>query len=133
MKIKNISLAWVATGNLVQAKKFFTETLELKISNDAQAHGWLELHAKNDDFLLGVGQVSETNVSDFTATKDIKPVTPGQNAIISFEVPDLESAKKELEAKNVRVYDIVTIAGQIKMAFMQDLDGNFFQLVELLD
>lgn len=134
MKIKNISLAWVSTTDLKQAKNFFNEILGLKISTEANEHGWLELHAKNDDFLLGVGEIKTNQThSSFTASGQISPIQPGQNAVITFEVPNIEVAKAELESKNVRVYDIVTIPGHVKMAFLQDFDGNFFQLVELLD
>jgi predicted enzyme related to lactoylglutathione lyase len=134
MKIKNISLAWVSTTDLKQAKNFFSDILGLKVSTASDEHGWLELHAKNDDFLLGVGEVkAEHDHSSFAATTQINPVKPGQNAVITFEVPNIELAKIELESKNVRVYDIVTIPGHVKMAFLQDFDGNFFQLVELLD
>mgnify|MGYP000915327753 CR=1 FL=1 len=134
MKIKNISLAWVSTADLKQAKNFFSEILGLKISTESSEHGWLELHAKNDDFLLGVGEVKDSqHHSSFAATAQINPIKPGQNAIITFEVTDIELAKSQLEAKGVRVYEIATIAGHVKMAFFQDFDQNFFQLVELLD
>ena len=125
MKITNIGLAWISTSDIVKAKAFFSETLGLEISSDAPEHGWLELSAKGDSFLLGIGEVKEDNENS--------PIEPGQNAVVTFTVADIEAAKKELEAKDVPVYDIVEVPGHVKMSFMQDFDGNLFQLVQPLN
>lgn len=125
MKIKNIGLAWIATSDINKAKSFFHETLGLTISDDSKEHGWLELHAQNDHFLLGIGAVNQEHQNS--------PIEPGHNAVITFTVEDIELAKKELEAKDIPVYDIIEIAGHVKMSFMQDFDGNLFQMVQKID
>jgi predicted enzyme related to lactoylglutathione lyase len=125
MKIKNISLAWIATADIAKAKDFFTNTLGLEISADSQEQGWLEFKANDDSFLLGVGEVKEDSENS--------PIMPGYNAIVTFTVDDIEASKKELEAKNVDVYDIAEVPCHVKMAFMQDPDGNIFQIVQMLD
>ena len=126
MKITNIGLAWIATSDMTKAKEFFGNTLGLTISADSPEHGWLELHAKDDKFLLGIGEVKEDN-------DDNSPIDPGHNAVVTFTVEDIEAAKKELEAKDVPVYDIIEIPGHVKMSFMQDFDGNLFQIVQKLN
>jgi len=125
MKIKNISLAWIATSDIAKAKSFFGETLGLQVSDDSQDQGWLELRAKDDSFTLGIGAVNDEHQNS--------PIEPGHNAVITFTVDDIESAKKELEAKEISVYDIIEIPGHVKMSFMQDFDGNLFQIVQPLN
>jgi predicted enzyme related to lactoylglutathione lyase len=125
MEIKSINLAWIASSDLTKAKEFFSNNLGLEISSDSPDNGWLELKAKNDSFLLGIGEVKEDN--------EESPIAPGCNAVVTFTVANIEEAKSELTAKNVDVYDIVEVPGHVKMAFMQDFDGNLFQLVEMLD
>lgn len=122
MVIKNIGLAWITVSDFVKSKQFFTETLGLKISSVAEGYGWMELKAKDGDFLLGVGKDSAENV-----------IKPGKNAIVTFTVDDAVGAKAELEGKKVKVSEIQEVPGHVKMAFFQDHDGNCFQLVELLD
>jgi|DEB19_MinimDraft_3_1074340.scaffolds.fasta_scaffold49308_3 predicted enzyme related to lactoylglutathione lyase len=125
MKIKNIGLAWVTTADITKAKDFFANILELEVTADSQEHGWLEFKAADSSFLLGVGQVKPDDENS--------PVMPGYNAVVTFTVDDIVAAKKELEAKEVDIYDIVEVPGHVKMAFMQDPDGNVFQIVQMLE
>lgn len=125
MKIKNIGLAWIATADIAKAKDFFANILELEVSADSQEHGWLEFKAAGSSFLLGVGEVKEESENS--------PVMPGYNAVVTFTVEDIVAAKQELEAKKVDIYDIVEVPGHVKMAFMQDPDGNVFQIVQMLE
>ncbi len=125
MKIKKIGLAWIATSDIAKAKDFFANSLELEISADSAEHGWLEFKAAGDSFLLGVGEVKEESENS--------PVMPGYNAVVTFTVDDIDATKKELEAKKVDIYDIVEVPGHVKMAFMQDPDGNIFQVVQMIE
>lgn len=125
MKVKNIGLAWIATADITKAKDFFSNTLGLEVTADSQEHGWLEFKAAGSSFLLGVGEVKEESENS--------PVMPGYNAVVTFTVDNIEETKKELEAKQVDIYDIVEVPGHVKMAFMQDADGNVFQIVEMLE
>lgn len=122
MKIKNISLGWITTANLTGAKKFFVETLGLTVAQDSTDHGWLELQSDDDKFRLGIAQREEGLA-----------IQPGQNAVITFTVANIEAVKAELEAKQIKVHEIVEVPGHVKMAFIQDNDGNYFQLVEMLN
>lgn len=125
MKINKISLAWIATSDISKAKDFFANTMGLEVSADSQADGWLEFKAAGDSFLLGVGEVKEESENS--------PIMPGYNAVVTFTVDDLEATKKELEAKEVDIYDIIEVPGHVKMAFMQDPDGNIFQVVQMIE
>lgn len=126
--MKEINLGWISVSNYSQAKKFFTETLGLKIKEEAAEHKWLELSGTDDTqcsgFTLGL---CEQNDSE----KDL--IRAGQNAVITFTVDDIESTKKNLEHKGVKFVDeILEIPGHVKMVSFIDQDKNTFQLVQEL-
>ena len=124
MKIKDMALAWITVSDIVQAKKFFAQTLGLQVMADNPEHGWLELSGFEGDFLLGVAQYSP----------HCEPIKAGHNAVVTMSVDDIVAAKKMLEAKNVKfIGEIIEIPGHVKMALFQDPDGNKFQLVQSLD
>lgn len=121
MHIKSIDLAWIVVKDLKQAVKFYTE-MGLKVVENHEEFGWVELQPLNGQMRLGLAQASkESNVK------------PGQNAIVTFTVDDIEKAKKELEKKGTKIIGkIHEIPHQVKMLFVSDLDGNNFQLVQVL-
>jgi predicted enzyme related to lactoylglutathione lyase len=98
------------------------EDLGLEMSCDTPEHNWMELCAADKAFMLGVGKAD-----------GFSPVNPGQNAVVTLTVEDLEAAKSELEAKDITVGEIVEVPGHVKMAFVQDPDGNYFHLTQELD
>ena len=122
MVVKNIGLAWITVSDFAKSKHFFTETLGSKISSIAEEYGWLELKAQESDFLLCVGKDSAENI-----------IKPGKNAVVTLTVENALTAKAEFEAKKIKVGKIQEILGHVKMAFFQDHDGNYFQLIEALD
>ena len=121
MKIKNIGLAWIGSSDLAKSKKFLVEDLGLEISVESPEHNWMELCGADRAFMLGVGK-----------DDGFSPVKPGQNAVVTLTVENIEDAKSELEAKGIKVDQIVEIPGHVKMAFVQDPDGNYFHLVQML-
>ena len=126
--IKNIGLAWISVTDLQQSKKFFTNVLGLQVSSDSAEHGWMELKAEGDSFLLGVAQVQDDK------KEGCESVLPGQNAIVTMTVDDIVTAKAMLEQKEVKVLgDILEVPGHVKMLLFADQDGNKFQLVQMLD
>ena len=56
MNIKGIHLSWIISSDIKASKKFFTETLGLKLTEDNAEYGWMELQGKDDGSLLGVGK-----------------------------------------------------------------------------
>lgn len=122
MKVKNIGLAWICSSDLAKSKKFFLEDLGLELLEDAPDYNWMELSATDKAFILGVG-----------GDDGFSPVKPGQNAVVTLTVEDIDAAKSELEAKGITVGEIVEVPGHVKMAFVQDPDGNYFHLTQKLD
>ena len=124
MNIKGIHLSWIISSDIKASKKFFTETLGLKLTEDNAEYGWMELQGKDDGSLLGVGKYCPEY------SKDDKP---GQNAVVTFTVDDLEASIKELTAQGVIFVDkVLEVPGQVKMITFLDPDKNKFQLVQEL-
>jgi len=122
MAIKSMSLAWISASDIKKAKTFFADTLGLEVTTDSAEYGWLELKGKDGGFALGVGKSSPEC-----------PIKAGQNAVMTFDVDNIEETKKELESKNVKFLgDIEEVPGHVRLASFVDEDGNLFQLVQTL-
>jgi len=122
MIVKKIDLAWITVSDYAKTKKFFTETLDLKISSDSAEYGWAELKGPQGA-TLGIAQENPQYGSE----------KAGHNAVLVFTVEDIVAAKKELEAKGVKFEgDIMEVPGHVKLATFIDLDGNKFQLAQEL-
>lgn len=127
MKIKQIGLSWIVTKDFSKAKSFFVDTLGLKIEELNEEYCWMELAGHDGGSILGVGMASNNpEIPD--------PIKPGQNAVFTMIVENIDADRKELLAKGVRaIGDIIEIPGHVKMATFLDEDGNHFQLAERLD
>ncbi len=122
MTIQSIDLAWIVVNDLKSAVKFYTEVVGLKLNELHEQYGWAELSGHDGGARLGIAQKNDQD-----------PLLPGQNAVVTLKVADIEQAIKELSQKQVRMIgDILEIPGQVKMQTAVDQDGNHFQLVELL-
>jgi catechol 2,3-dioxygenase-like lactoylglutathione lyase family enzyme len=109
--------ATVAVADIGRAKKFYEETLGLKVM-DERADGVTFEAGKGSWFLVYPSQFAGTNKATY----------------MSFEVEDIEATVKELRGRGVTFeeYDfpglktvdgIAEIAGE-KGAWFKDLDGN---------
>lgn len=126
MAVKKIGLSWIMASDISKSKKFFADILGLQIGEgSSEEYGWLELIGKDGGSYLGVGHCNEQD--------DCTDVNPGQNAVITFTVDNLEQSIEEFKAKGVEFIDeIVEIPGHVKMITFVDPDDNKFQLVEEL-
>lgn len=122
MKSSKIDLSWIAVSDLKKAKKFYTEVLGLKIYENDEELGWLELQGTKGGSFLGLAQASER-----------EPVKAGSNAVVTITVEDINAAIEELKIKHVNFLgDMIEIPGHVKMITFADEDGNKFQLVQHL-
>lgn len=122
--IKRSDLAWITVSDVKKAKEFFTKVLGLELQCDTPEYGWLELRPKEGGVTLGVGQCSD----EYTEVK------PGQNAVVTFTVDDIEKTKAEFQKRGVTLLgDIVEVPGHVKMLFFTDFDGNKFQVCQILN
>ena len=126
MKIKSIDLAWINAYNFKQSKDFFVNVLGMNITQEESEHyAWVELQGTEKGCRLGIGEYNEQYDAG---------IKPGQNAILTFSVDNIETAKQYLlDKKVILVGDIIEIPGHIKMLMIKDPEGNHFQLVQELN
>lgn len=120
--IKGTELSWITVSDMKKAKNFFVDTLGLDIFESNEECGWLEIGGE-EGARIGIAQTNP-NCGDFT---------PGQNAIITLSVDNLDEVMEKLKSKGVKFVGEVQVVPEIvKMVLFLDLDGNKFQLVEEL-
>ena len=99
------------------AIKWYENMLGFKLLYEVDEIGWAELASCVERVNVGLSQVETPQVKGGTT--------------MTFGVKDIESARKQLEAKDVkfdgstRVYE-----GMVKLATFYDLDGNTLMLFE---
>lgn len=122
MSVQSMDLAWIMVDDFKAAVKFYTEVVGLTLMESNEEWGWAELQGKNGA-RLGIGKCNETS-----------SVKPGQNAVLTFTVENLDQSKDEMVRKGaVCVGDVLEVPGHVRMQTIKDLDGNQFQIVEKLD
>ncbi len=122
MVIKSSELCWLVVADLKKAVEFYTKTLGLKLLSMAEEFGWAELQGKDGGAMIGLCQACAE-----------MPLKAGSNAVMTFSVNDMDQARKELQAKGLRlVGDVIEVPGHVKMQDFVDLDNNRFQLVQTL-
>lgn len=124
MEIKNLGLAWIVVKDIKQAVKFYTETVGLKLLTFDEQFGWAEFGGTDDNGArLGVAQTSEHET-----------IQPGQNAVVTFTVDNLEKAKADLLKKGAKMKgEILEVPGHVKLQMVVDQDNNHFQIVQVLN
>lgn len=124
MNLKSMNLAWIVVNDLKKAIKFYTEIVGLKLMELNEQFGWAELEGNEGGARIGLAQVQLKSEDD---------VQPGQNAVLTFTVHSLEKAIAELLKKGTKlVGGVQEVPGHVKMQTVSDIDGNRFQLVEIL-
>lgn len=121
--IKSSDLSWIVVSDIKKARKFFTEVLGLKESSFNDDFGWLELQGAEGGAYIGVAQEGAE-----------KEMQLGKGAVITLTVDNIEKTRKEFQKKKVKLIgDLVDVPGYAKMQLFSDLDGNMFQLIEIID
>lgn len=124
MNLKSINLVWIVVNDLKQAIKFYTETVGLKLMEFHEHFGWAEMEGHDGGARLGIAQKQ-------LKTED--GVQPGQNAVMTFTVANLEQAISDMIKKGAKLIgEIEEVPGHVKLQMALDVDGNHFQLVEVL-
>lgn len=122
MTVKSLDLAWIIVSDIKKAVKFYTETVGLKLKSFNEEFGWAELAGHEGGATLGIGQQNDRD-----------PILPGQNAVITLSVENLEKAKADFIKKGAKMEgEIMEIPHVVKLQMVVDEDGNRFQLVETL-
>lgn len=124
MNLKSMNLAWIVVNDLKKAIQFYTETVGLKLMDLSEQFGWAELEGNEGGARIGLAQAQLKSEDD---------VQPGQNAVVTFTVHSLDKAIAELLKKGAKLLGgVQEVPGHVKLQMVSDIDGNRFQLVEVL-
>jgi predicted enzyme related to lactoylglutathione lyase len=120
--VQGIQLIWIVVKDLKKAIQFYTEVVGMKLHELNEGYGWAELSGTQDGTRLGIAQMN-----------DRENIQPGQNAVVTMSVANLEKSREELIRKGIKmVGEVIEVPGVVKMQTLTDVDGNHFQLVESL-
>lgn len=118
----SMELVWIVVSDFKAAVKFYTEVVGLRLMDMSEEWGWAELQGK-EGARLGIAKQS-----------DSCGIGVGENGVMTFSVPDLDQSKAAMHKKGVTcVGDVQEVPGHVRMQLMKDLDGNHFQIVQMLE
>jgi catechol 2,3-dioxygenase-like lactoylglutathione lyase family enzyme len=118
MEVEHVDFVSVLTQDLARAKRFYTDVLGLEIETEGES-----------DMELRLGQVTLDVFDPSSIGQTFAPSPAG----IALRVPDVDTARSELEAKGV-VFDGETIeTGVCRQAWFKDPDGNALMLHRRFD
>lgn len=118
MQVERVDFVSFLTQDIPRAKQFYSEVIGLEIETEGE-----------NDMEFRAGQVT---LDIFDPSSVGQPFAPSP-AGVALRVPNVEEARKELEAKGV-VFDGETIETRVcHMAFFKDPDGNSLMLHRRFD
>ena len=104
--------------DIVRAKKFYTDVLGLKVGFDGgEEVGWTEIETPLKGMNVGLTLMPDERFA---------PLTTGG---LVLTVNDLETSKKHLLDKGVKVEEIVDVPKMISYFVFEDSEGNRGQMV----
>lgn len=107
------------TKDIAAASQWYQDILGMQLLYIVDEIGWCELATECAKVNVGLSQVESPKV--------------GAGPVPTFGVINIDDARKQLEAKDVRFDgDTQTIPGMVKLATFFDLDGNAMMLFESL-
>ena len=123
MKANSIGLVWIVVEDFKRAIQFYTEVVGLRLKEMNEEWGWAELEGHEEKGMkLGIAQ---------QRLDCQEPIQPGQNAVMTFSVDNLDKAVKDLQEQGVVLIGTVEeVPGHVKLQTVRDIEGNVFQLVE---
>ena len=104
--------------DIERAKKFYVETFGFEVAWDGGSEvGWCELNLPVKGTKLGLNLLPEA-----------ASLVPG-SGVLTFDVTDLDKAKKLLEEKGVRSDEIIDVPELVSYFNAVDSEGNKIQFV----
>jgi catechol 2,3-dioxygenase-like lactoylglutathione lyase family enzyme len=107
--------------DLGRSLDWYTDVLGFTVIHHVADAGWAELQTPVKDVRVGL-----------TAVETMPP--PGGGAVLTFNVRDIETARRYLETRDDVRFDgeTCTIEGWVRLATVFDPDGNTLMLAESL-
>lgn len=116
VSLKNTITIAISVRDRHLSAQWYADKLGFELLYHADDAGWSEVKTMTEGVTIGLGEQAEPN--------------PG-NSVPVFGVADIASARKALEAADVRFDgETVTIEGMVSTATFFDPDGNAMMLAE---
>ena len=116
VSLKNTITIAISVRDRHLSAQWYADKLGFELLYHADDAGWSEVKTMTEGVTIGLGEQAEPN--------------PG-NSVPVFGVADIASARKALEAADVRFDgETVTIEGMVSTATFFDPDGNALMLAE---
>jgi catechol 2,3-dioxygenase-like lactoylglutathione lyase family enzyme len=109
MQVERVDFVSFLTQDIPRAKRFYTETLGLEIETEGE-----------NDMEFRAGQVTLDIFNPSSIGQSFAPSPAG----LALRVPDVATARAELEAKGIEFDGETVDTGVCHMAFFHDPDGN---------
>ncbi|HEY6605379.1 MAG TPA: VOC family protein [Gaiellaceae bacterium] len=113
MEVEKVDFVSVLTQDIPRAKKFYGETLGLPIETESE-----------NDMEFRLGQVTLDVFNPASIGQEFAPSPAG----IAIRVPDVATARADLEVKGVQFDGEIVDTGVCHFAFFKDPDGNALML-----
>lgn len=110
----------MSVSNLEKALAWYRDVLGFQVLYQMDEMGWAELATEVAKVNVGLAEVEEMPAG-------------GGGATLTFGVRNIDAARKQLEAQDVRFDgETRTIEGMVKLATFYDPDGNTLMLYQSL-
>ena len=109
MDVERVDFVSVLTQDIPRAKRFYSEILGLELESEGKS-----------DLEFRLGQVTLDVFDPASAGQSFAPSPAG----IAIRVPDVATARAELEAKGVEFESEIVHTSVCDMTFFRDPDGN---------
>jgi catechol 2,3-dioxygenase-like lactoylglutathione lyase family enzyme len=113
MEVEKVDFVSVLTQDIPRAKQFYGETLGLPIETESE-----------NDMEFRLGQVTLDVFNPASIGQEFAPSPAG----IAIRVPDVATARADLEAQGVQFDGEIVDTGVCHFAFFKDPDGNALML-----
>ncbi len=124
--VKGIDSLLLNSENAKALVEFYQDKVGIKIKSE------FEMGEDSSAFEMGSGDNSSFMILDHSEVKS-KSKEP-QRFLINFEVDNIDKAISEVSGKGVKVIaEKYHVEGYGYIATFEDLDGNYFQLVQIRD
>ena len=122
--IKKLDGILLASENAKALAEFYQDKVGIKIKEE------YEMGENSNAFDMDSGEGSSFMILDHSEVKG--SAKEPQRYMVNFEVADIDKAVEEVSGKDVKVIaEKYHIEGYGYIATFEDLDGNYFQLVQV--
>lgn len=135
--IKAVGLSFLTVKDVERTKQFFINSFGFELFDEKKEFGWCELKLTGAAYpSLGICQSKEEslhiNDTDVTNPMINWKNKPGQNAVITLVVENIEKSREVVKSQGLICADITELPGAFKMVTFFDFDENKLELYQFI-